>query len=104
KLLASTDLSDKKQMLKKYTENIDDTDKELLELVHDVIVGYEQKGKIIEALKDETEKLKNHNEGLLEDADKRIDKMVTNLNEQVEDANEQRLKITYDAPLIVGQG
>src|SRR5699024_244239 len=95
KLLSTTDLSDKKTALKKHTENIDDCDESLFKLVEDVIVG-DQEADIVDTLKEKTEKLKKDNRELLGDTDERIDKMVRNLSEQVEDIKEQRLKITYE--------
>lgn len=95
KLLSTTDLSDKKTALKKYTDNIDDCDESLFKLVEDVIVG-DQEADIVDTLKEKTEKLKKDNRELLGDTDERIDKMVRNLSEQVEDIKEQRLKITYE--------
>src|SRR5699024_5058130 len=93
--LSTTDLSDKKTALKKYTDNIDDCDESLYKLVEDVIVR-EQEADIVDTLKEKTEKLKKDNRELLGDTDERIDKMVRNLSEQVEDIKEQRLKITYE--------
>src|SRR5699024_10656804 len=77
------------------TENIDDCDESLFKLVEDVIVG-DQEADIVDTLKEKTEKLKKENRELLGDTDERIDKMVRNLSEQVEDIKEQRLKITYE--------
>lgn len=98
KLLETTDLSDKKTALKKHTENIDECDESLFKLVEEVIVD-DQEAKVVDTLKEKTEKLKKDNLELLGDTDERIDKMVTSLGEQVEDMKEQRLKITYEDSL-----
>src|SRR5690625_6996884 len=50
----------------------------------------DQKGKIVDALDEKSQKLKKHNQQLLEDVDQKINKMVTNLNEQVEEIKEQQ--------------
>lgn len=59
------------------------------------MIADDQKGKIVDALEEKTKKVKNHNQDLVKDVDQRINKMVTNLNEQVEEAKEQPLAITY---------
>lgn len=94
KLLATEDLSDKKTVLKKHTDNINACDEDLLKLVDEVIAD-DQKGKIVDALDEKSQELKKHNQQLLEDVDQKINKMVTNLNEQVEEIKEQQLAITY---------
>src|SRR5699024_10511515 len=95
KLLRTTDLSDKKTALKKYTDNIDDCDESLFKLVEDVTVG-DQEAEIVDTLKEKTEKRKKNNGELLGETDERIDTLVRKLSEQVEDIKEQRLKITYE--------
>lgn len=98
RLLPEEDLSGKKQTLRQYTDRIDDTDQDLRKLINEVIAD-DQKSEIVESLEEATQKLKKHNQELLEDADQRIQQMVANLNEQVEDLKEQRMKITYEDPL-----
>src|SRR5699024_2633854 len=98
RLLPEEDLSGKKQTLRQYTDRIDDTDQDLRKLINEVIAD-DQKGEIVESLEEATQKLKKHKRELLEDADQRIQQMVANLNEQVEDLKEQRMKITYEDPL-----
>src|SRR5690625_4182432 len=81
KLLATEDLSDKKKVLKKHTDNINACDEDLLKLVDEVIAD-DQKGKIVDALDEKSQKLKKHNQQLLEDVDQKINKMVTNLRSE----------------------
>src|SRR5699024_1997532 len=94
-LLSTTDLSDKKTAIKKYTDNINDCDESLFKLVEEVIVG-DQEADIVDTLKAKTEKLKKDNRELLGDTDERIDRMIGNLSEKVEEIKEQRLEITYE--------
>ncbi|WP_188725825.1 hypothetical protein, partial [Lentibacillus populi] len=91
----SEDLSDKKGILKKHTNRINDYDKAFFNLVDSIIVNEDQKGEIVEAMLEKTKKFKSHNQNLLEDVDQQINKTVTNLNEQVEDMKTQLLTIKY---------
>ncbi|MBT2216457.1 hypothetical protein F3157_16120 [Virgibacillus dakarensis] len=95
KILDSEDLSDKKGILKKHTNRINDYDKAFFNLVDSIIVNEDQKGEIVEAMLEKTKKFKSHNQNLLEDVDQQINKTVTNLNEQVEDMKTQLLTIKY---------
>ncbi|GGB59303.1 hypothetical protein GCM10011409_40950 [Lentibacillus populi] len=95
KILASEDLSDKKGILKKHTNRINDYDKAFFNLVDSIIVNEDQKGEIVEAMLEKTKKFKSHNLNLLEDVDQQINKTVNNLNEQVEDMKTQLLTIKY---------
>ncbi|GGB32115.1 hypothetical protein F3157_21745 [Virgibacillus dakarensis] len=95
KILDSEDLSDKKGILKNYTNSINDYDKAFFNLVDSIIVNEDQKGKIVEAMLEKTKKFKGHNQNLTEDVDQQINKTVNNLNEQVEDMKIQLLTIKY---------
>lgn len=98
KLLSTTDLSNKNVILQKHTNKINDLDEDFFKMIQEVVVE-EQEAEIIRKLEDKIVKMKKSNQLLLEDTDRKIAKMVRNLHEQVEDAKEQTLKITYEDPL-----
>ncbi|MBU5266816.1 hypothetical protein [Virgibacillus proomii] len=96
RIVASEDLTHKKQILRGYTDAIYQCDTAFLKLMDDIIVNEEQKGEIVEAMKEETKKLTTYNRNLLEHVDKRINKMVEGLDEQVDEMKKQSLTITYE--------
>nr|WP_318540369.1 hypothetical protein [Terribacillus saccharophilus] len=95
-LIPNEDYTYKKQTLRKLVEDIQSKDDEFYTLVNNIIVGEDQKGKIIEAMKKETNQRKDHSEELLKDVFEKINKAVNSFNEQVEEMKEQRLSITYE--------
>ncbi|AUJ23634.1 hypothetical protein CAI16_15105 [Virgibacillus dokdonensis] len=96
KIVASENLMHKKQILRKYTEEIFKIDKTFFNLMDDIIVNEDQKGEIVEAMKEETKKLTTYNRNLLEHIDKRMNKIVQRLDEQVDEIKSQRMTITYE--------
>ncbi|UOQ83605.1 hypothetical protein [Gracilibacillus salinarum] len=68
---------------------------EFYQLIDSIIVNEDQKGEIIDSMLEQTQRLKQHNLQILEDTDQQISKMVTNINDQVEDINEQQMTLTY---------
>ncbi|HLS08451.1 hypothetical protein [Lentibacillus sp.] len=94
-LLDSEDFSDKKGVLKRYSEKINECDTDFFKLVDDIIVNEDQEGEIVESMVEETNKLKRQNLDLIEDVNQQINKTVTKLNEQAEEMRTQRLTIRY---------
>lgn len=94
-LLDSEDFSDKKGVLKRYTEKINEYDTDFFKRVDDIIVNEDQKGEIVESMLEKTKSLKRQNLDLMEDVNQQINKTVTKLNEQVEEMKTQRLTIRY---------
>jgi len=95
-LLPSEDFSHKKDTLRKHMENIMEQDDQFYKLIGNVSVGENQEGKIVDALQNETRLLQMRNISTGLDVNYKINKLVTNFNEQVEDMKEQRLTITYE--------
>ncbi|WP_010531762.1 hypothetical protein [Lentibacillus jeotgali] len=94
-LLDSEDFSDKKGILKRHTEKINECDTDFFKRVDSIIVNEEQKGEIVDSMLEETKKLKRQNFDLIEDVNQQITNTVTKFNEQVEEMKTQRLTIRY---------
>lgn len=95
-LLPSEDFSHKKDILRKHVGNILEQDDQFYKLIDNVIVGEDQEGKIVDAIQNETRLLQMRNISIGLDVNYKINKLVTNFNEQVEEMKEQRLTITYE--------
>lgn len=95
-LIPNKDYSDKKKTLNIPIDGIRLNDEEFYSYVNKIIIGGDQKGKIIDAMKKETANRMNHDEGLCEDVTRKINKAVTTFNEQVAEMKEQRISVTYE--------
>lgn len=96
KVIASENLTHKKQILRKYTEEIFAIDKTFFNLMDDIIVNEDQKGEIVESMQEETKRITTYNRNLLDHIDKRILRIVRGLDEQVDEMKSQRMTITYE--------
>ncbi|BAC13246.1 hypothetical protein ACFQ4N_09825 [Oceanobacillus iheyensis] len=95
-ILSNEDFSYKKDTLRKHVNNIQEQDDQFYKLIEDVIVGEDQKGKIVDSLQSESRLLQLHDVSIGLTLNYKINRVVTNFNEQVEDMKEQRLTITYE--------
>ncbi|MCM3226136.1 hypothetical protein [Terribacillus saccharophilus] len=95
-LIPNQDYTDKKKQLRTHVDNMRADDDEFYVLVNNIIVGEDQKGKIIDAMKKETTARKDHDESIYADVISKISKSVNSFNEQVADMKKQRLSITYE--------
>ncbi|SDC91739.1 hypothetical protein SAMN05421663_10582 [Terribacillus halophilus] len=94
-LLPAEDFNHLRSSLKKVAEPIWEEDEKFYKLVNQVIVGEDQKGKIMEAMKEETDRRKNLDAELTADTTKRINQIVYNLNDQVYELYFQQIFVTY---------
>ncbi|MGP4039673.1 hypothetical protein ACTWP4_07205 [Gracilibacillus sp. D59] len=94
-IMDSEDLQHKKTILKRHTEEIVEQDDHFYKLIDSIFINEDQKGEIIDSMLEQTQRLKRENLQIVEDVDQQIVKLVTNLNDQVDDIKEQRMTLTY---------
>jgi hypothetical protein len=95
-LIPNQDYTDKKKQLRTHVDNMRADDDEFYALINNIIVGEDQKGKIIDAMKKETTARKDRDESIYTDVISKINKAVNSFNEQVADMKKQRLSVTYE--------
>lgn len=96
-LLPEEDFSYKKDILKKYVEEIIELDEHFYNLVNNIIVSEDQKGKIVDSMKTITFLRKKRDQELTFLLPMKVSGIVGNYNEQVEDMKRQQLLITYSS-------
>lgn len=97
RLLPEEDFSYKKDILKKYVEDIIELDENFYNLVNNIIVSEDQKGKIVDSMKTITFLRKKRDQELTFFLPIKVMGIVGNYNEQVEDMKMQQLMITYSS-------
>lgn len=94
-LIPEEDFSHKKSVLKRKVEEIQGEDQTFYKLANNVLVGEDQKGKVIDAMKDVTTKRSSRDTGINERALEKIPTIVRNFSNQVADMKTQRATITF---------
>lgn len=96
RLLVSEDFSHKKEELQKHKDALSKNDEAFFSLVNKIIVGEDQKGEIVEAMKEETKLFTEQNNNLLDQVEQEINKAVNQLDNQIDAMKSQLLTITYE--------
>ena len=94
-LIPEEDFSHKKSVLRHKVEEIQGEDQTFYKLANNVLVGEDQKGKVIDAMKDVTTKRSSRDTGISERALEKIPTIVRNFSNQVAGMKTQRATITF---------
>ncbi|MFS0560512.1 hypothetical protein AB1K91_07210 [Terribacillus sp. 179-K 1B1 HS] len=94
-LIPEEDFSYKKAVLKSKVEDILDEDQVFYKLANNILVGEDQKGKVIDAMKDVTNKRSSRDTGINGRALEKIPTIVRNFSDQVADMKTQKATITF---------
>ncbi|WP_077305054.1 hypothetical protein [Terribacillus halophilus] len=94
-LIPEEDFSHKKSVLKRKIDEIQDEDQIFYKLANNVLVGEDQKGKVIDAMKDITTKRSSRDTGINERSLEKIPTIVRNFSNQVADMKTQSATITF---------
>jgi hypothetical protein len=94
-LIPEEDFSHKKSVLKRKIDEIQEEDQIFYKLANNVLVGEDQKGKVIDAMKDITTKRSSRDTGINEGSLEKIPTIVRNFSNQVADMKTQRATIRF---------
>ncbi|MFC4024365.1 hypothetical protein ACFOUV_11220 [Oceanobacillus longus] len=95
-LLESEDFMYKRGVLQQYHHSLGSLDAALHALVHNIIVGENQKGEVVEAMQQETRSYMMRNQLLLNQLGNRVTRSVAALDDQIDDRKSQQLTLTYE--------
>ncbi|MBA4538671.1 hypothetical protein H1Z61_16455 [Bacillus aquiflavi] len=85
----------KKPILNYYVDYFFQVDSQFFTLFHNLIINEQQKGEIVEAMKEESLNFAKENILLLNHLESRVDELVRELESQINEMNLQDMTITY---------
>jgi uncharacterized protein Yka (UPF0111/DUF47 family) len=93
RILPPEDFSHKKDMLRKYAEEISECDADFFALVENVFI--DEKGEIVEEMITKTKQMQVWNNNLLMETNLRISQVVNRFETQVDDMKTQKVTYAY---------